>query len=207
MLPSVWWQNVWSINKIMNSKLVLVTGGTRSGKSEFAEKYLQAYTKKAAYIATAEILDEEMQKRVELHQARRDSFWENYEAPYQAEKIVTNLPASVEGVLLDCLTIYTANLLYQVENKENFMEKVAFIQNEIAKLIIASKQTGKLSVFVTNEVGAGIVPANKLSREYCDISGWVNQQVANACDEVYFVVCGQAVDVKKYAHVLPSKVV
>lgn len=188
----------------MKSKLVLVTGGARSGKSEFAERYIKAYSKKSAYIATAEILDEEMKQRVDLHQARRDSFWENYEAPYHAEKIVDKLPASVDSFLLDCLTIYTANLLYQAEQQHDSQDKPVFVQNEIAKLITASKQTNKLAVFVTNEVGAGIVPENKLAREYRDIAGWVNQQVAAACDEVFLVVCGQAIDLKKFACVLPK---
>lgn len=190
----------------MKSKLVLVTGGARSGKSEFAERYIKAYSKKSAYIATAEILDEEMKQRVDLHQARRDSFWQNYEAPECAENIVRDLPATVDSFLLDCLTIYTANLLYKAENKQDFSEKAQYVQAEIAKLIAASKQTNKLAVFVTNEVGAGIVPENKLAREYRDIAGWVNQQVAEVCDEVFLVVCGQAIDLKKFSYILPKQI-
>ena len=177
----------------MPAKIVLVTGGARSGKSEFAEKYVLHYGAKCAYIATAEILDEEMAERVRLHKARRPrTRWINFEAPSNAHE--------ADGVLFDCLTLYMSNLLYGKNAPQGTTEeKAQVVKAEIAKLIEAAEAGGKITVFVTNEVGAGIVPENAMAREYRDIAGWVNQQVADAADSVFYCVAGQAVDMKKLA--------
>lgn len=186
----------------MESKLVLVTGGSRSGKSEFAEKYVLHYSPKCDYIATAEILDDEMAERVRLHQQRRaDGRWVNHEAPYHADEVFAKLTAETGAVLFDCLTVYMANLMYgKGAPQGSFMERCEFVFAEIDKLLLAARNSGKLVVFVTNEVGGGIVPANKVAREYSDLSGWVNQRVAAACEQVFYCVAGQAVDVKKLAY-------
>lgn len=185
----------------MHKEMVLVTGGARSGKSEFAERLVLHYGRKCAYIATAEIFDDEMAERVRIHQERRSpQRWNNYEAPYGAEKTLAEAGNEVDVILFDCLTLYMSNLMYgKVAIKGTFEEKVAFVRNEIAKLLAAAKQIGKLVVFVTNEVGSGIVPDNQMAREYRDLAGWVNQQVAEACDRVFYCIAGQAVDVKKLA--------
>lgn len=184
----------------MSGKLIMVTGGARSGKSEFAERYVLHYSPKCDYIATAEILDEEMAERVRLHQARRDARWVNHEAPYHAENIFAALGNETKAVLFDCLTIYMANLLYgKNAPKGEFLERCNVVLAEIDKLLAAARACGKIVVFVTNEVGSGIVPDNQMAREYRDLAGWVNQKVAEAADNVYYCVAGQAVDVKKLA--------
>lgn len=184
----------------MSGKIVLVTGGARSGKSEFAERYVLHYSPKCDYIATAEILDDEMAERVRLHRERRDERWLNHEAPYHAEAVLAALGPETGAVLFDCLTIYMANLLYGKEAPlGEFLERCDFVLAEIDKLLAAAKACGKIVVFVTNEVGSGIVPDNQMAREYRDLAGWVNQRVAEAADEVYLCVAGQAVDVKKLA--------
>ena len=95
----------------MAGKLILVTGGARSGKSEFAERYVLHYSPKCDYIATAEILDEEMAERVRLHRERRnDGRWVNHEAPYEAEKVFASLGEDTQAVLFDCLTISMAKM-------------------------------------------------------------------------------------------------
>ena len=189
----------------MTGKLILVTGGARSGKSEFAEKFMRAYTKKTAYIATAEILDEEMRERVHMHKLRRmDDFWLNFEAPHDAHTVMTNLPDEVEGILFDCLTLYVSNMIYENYETTTFAEKIATVKENITKLSQAARLSGKTVLFVTNEVGLGIVPDNELAREYRDIIGWVNQWMAESCDKVFFTVCGQAVDVKQLAFRLPD---
>lgn len=188
------------VNFIMTSELVMVTGGARSGKSEFAEQYVLHYAPKCDYIATAEILDEEMAERVRLHRARRDARWVNHEAPYHAEETFAKLGADTGCVLFDCLTIYMCNLFYGKNAPEgDFLERCDYVFAEIDKLIAAAKASGKRVVFVTNEVGAGIVPENKMAREYRDLAGWVNQRVAQAADKVFYCVAGQAVDMKKLA--------
>lgn len=184
----------------MKNEMILVTGGARSGKSEFAERFVLHYGKLCAYIATAEIFDDEMAKRVEVHQSRRSpQRWKNYEAPYEAEKTMAEAGNVVDAILFDCLTLYMSNLMYGGKNSRTFEEKVVFVKNEIEKLMTAARATNKLVVFVTNEVGSGIVPENVMAREYRDIAGWVNQQVAESCDRVFYCVAGQAVDIKKMA--------
>lgn len=186
----------------MQGKIVLVTGGSRSGKSEFAERYVLHFSPKCDYIATAEVLDEEMAYRVKLHQERRNGGrWFNYEAPYHAEEVFASLGNESQAVLFDCLTIYMANLMYGKNTPQgDFKTKCAYVLEEIDKLIEAAKKCGKLVVFVTNEVGGGIVPDNAMAREYSDLSGWVNQKVAAAADNVFYCVAGQAVDMKKLAY-------
>ena len=190
----------------MAGKLILVTGGARSGKSEFAERFIRNYTDKTAYIATAEILDEEMKERVLLHKQRREEdFWLNLEAPSNAQELINKIPAEVQGILFDCLTIYVCNLMYTHLDGLPFMKKVEIIKQEIAEILLACRKSGKLVVFVSNEVGLGIVPANKMAREYRDVIGWINQQVAASCEHVFLTVCGQALDIKKMAFKLPKQ--
>lgn len=179
----------------------MVTGGARSGKSEFAESYVLHYSPKCDYIATAEILDEEMAERVRLHRERRDNGrWINHEAPYHAEEIFAKLGDETKCVLFDCLTIYMSNLLYGKEAPEGeFLHRCEIILADIEKVLKAARKCGKIVVFVTNEVGGGIVPDNQMAREYRDLAGWVNQKVAEEADHVYYCVAGQAVDVKKLA--------
>ncbi len=184
----------------MSGKIVMVTGGARSGKSEFAESYVMHYSPKCDYIATAEILDEEMAERVRLHRERRDARWINHEAPYHADKVFAALGAETQAVLFDCLTIYMSNLFYGKEAPQGeFLQRCDVVLAEIDKLLAAAQACGKRVVFVTNEVGSGIVPDNQMAREYRDLAGWVNQRVAQAADHVYYCVAGQAVDVKKLA--------
>ena len=159
------------------------------------------YGAKCAYIATAEILDEEMAERVRLHKARRPrTRWINFEAPYNAHEVLCEAAQEADAVLFDCLTLYMSNLLYGKNAPQGTTEeKAQVVKAEIAKLIEAAEAGGKITVFVTNEVGAGIVPGNAMAREYRDIAGWVNQQVADAADSVFYCVAGQAVDMKKLA--------
>ena len=154
-----------------------------------------------AYIATAEIFDDEMAERVRLHQERRSpQRWNNYEAPYAAEQVMVEAGKEADAILFDCLTLYMSNLMYgKVAIAGTFEEKVTFVKGEIVKLLEAARKTEKLVVFVTNEVGGGIVPDNVMAREYRDLAGWINQQVADVCDRVFYCVAGQAVDLKKMA--------
>ena len=190
--------------KQMAGKLIMVTGGARSGKSEFAEQYVLHYAPKCDYIATAEVLDQEMAERVRLHRQRRNyGRWVNHEAPYEAYKTFASLGEETGAVLFDCLTIYMANLFYGKNapdpDKVDFLHRCEYVYGEIDKLLAAAHDCGKIVVFVTNEVGSGIVPDNLMAREYRDLAGWVNQRVAAACDKVFLCVAGQAVDMKKLA--------
>jgi len=179
---------------------VLVLGGARSGKSEFAEKYVLHSGQRCGYIATAEVLDEEMKERVALHKKRRGGRWTTFEAPYEAEKAISGAADECDAFLFDDVTIYLANLLYGRNMLEGGLkEKMPVVREKIDGLLKAARGTGKTFVMVSNEVGCSIVPENAMAREYRDIAGWVNQQIGNEADEVYLVVAGQAVDVKRLA--------
>lgn len=185
--------------------LILVTGGARSGKSEFAERYVEKYATKAGYIATAEVLDDEMGRRVELHRQRRSSsFWTTYEYPQNAEQVFAQLPSDIDMVLFDCLTVYVANMMYGNFEKSTPEDVLLLVKENVQKLLDAANVSGRTVVFVTNEVGCGIVPDNYLAREYRDVIGVVNTMVAKACDKLFLTVCGHAVDIKKISEQLSN---
>ncbi len=181
------------------ARLVLVTGGARSGKSSFAERYVAAHGERIAYIATAQIFDDEMRYRVKLHRARRPAAWQTYEAPFDAENAIAEAAKTHDALLFDCLTVYLSNLLCQLPEEQLKDEDAVYklAQDAAQKLISAAQASGALCVFVTNEVGAGIVPENALARLYRDIAGLTNQAFARAAEEVYLTVSGIPVELKK----------
>ena len=190
----------------MQSKIILVTGGSRSGKSEFAEKLVKSFPGKCAYIATAEVLDEEMRFRVDKHRSRRKSdFWINYEAPLNAHEIIDSLPKEANTILFDCLTIYITNLIFGKDYESlNDEDKHKKLVSAMKNLLEAMQKSGKTVVIVTNEVGSGIVPLESMSRDFRDLAGYANQLTAEISDEVYLVICGIAVELKKIATELKS---
>ena len=124
-----------------------------------------------------------------------------FEAPFAAEQVLTQVGSDFPVVLFDCLTLYTANLLL-AEQSENVEVRRNHVLQQADLLVQAAQASSAILIFVSNEVGMGIVPDNALSREYRDLSGWINQKVAAVADEVYLVVSGLAVDVKKLAVVI-----
>ena len=184
-------------------RLVLVTGGARSGKSSFAERYVASHGEKIAYIATAQIFDDEMRYRVKLHRERRPSDWQTYEAPFAAENAIAEAAETHDTLLFDCLTVYLSNLLCQLSEEQLRDEDAVYrlAQDTAAKLIAAAQASGALCVFVTNEVGAGIVPENALARLYRDIAGLTNQAFARAAEAVYLTISGIPVEIK---HLTPQ---
>ena len=183
------------------AKIILITGGARSGKSAFAEKLARQAGPRVAYIATAEVGDGEMAERVALHRRRRPAEWETYEAPMQAENAIDVIVAAkqTELILFDCLTVYTSNaVLAQPEDAPVPLRRDAVLAAADRLLEAAGRFPGVV-LFVTNEVGDGIVPDNALAREYRDLAGLVNQKAAQAATEVYWVVCGLPVEIKRQA--------
>ncbi|MBP2627074.1 MAG: Adenosylcobinamide-phosphate guanylyltransferase [Firmicutes bacterium] len=183
----------------MSGKIILVTGGARSGKSLFAEQYAIAQGGHMAYIATAQIYDQEMESRVALHRQRRADNWQTFEAPYDAHQAVELAAKEATIILFDCLTLYTSNLLLSPNTPNQPEETYQYIMKEIDKLLASARASEATVLFVTNEVGMGIVPDNALARQYRDIAGMVNQKVAAYADEVYLVISGLAVEIKKIA--------
>lgn len=178
-------------------RIILVTGGARSGKSRFAEQYVARVGRHIGYIATAEVYDEEMAFRVKLHRQRRPAEWKTYEAPLDAHKALREAGRECDAVLFDCLTLYMSNILCSLDSIADSHQNYSLAKEKLDALIEQAKANQGTTVFVTNEVGSGIVPGEHLSREYRDIAGIANQWMARAADEVYLVVCGLAVNIKK----------
>ena len=180
-------------------KIILVTGGARSGKSKFAENLaLKIGGGKAAYIATAQIFDDEMAHRVKLHKARRKENWITFESPFNADKSISFAAESFDAILFDCVTIYLSNFICAA-NLDDVEKIYRDAENLINRLIDAAEKSGATIIFVSNEVGAGIVPENKLARIFRDIAGLANQNIAAHAEKVFLSVAGIAVDIKNFA--------
>jgi adenosylcobinamide kinase/adenosylcobinamide-phosphate guanylyltransferase len=165
--------------------IILITGGARSGKSVRAEARAKAFVGKPVYIATAEALDSEMRERIARHRARRGNEWIEHETPLE---LVPALKATDGGGarLVDCLTLWLSNLVHA---ERDWL-------NETAKLAETLRAQKNPVVLVTNEVGLGIVPDNALARQFRDAAGIMNQMMAQAADEVEFIVAGLPMRVK-----------
>ena len=179
-------------------KIVLITGGARSGKSKFAENYVADTGKDIAYIATSQIFDDEMAYRVKLHRQRRPANWQTFEAPFNAHEAIKEAFKAHDTILFDCLTLYLSNYLCQEEAQSLSLDDLSDNVSMLMKELISAVRsvTNKTCVFVTNEVGAGIVPENELARKYRDLAGLCNQQIAKTADEVYLVVSGIPLQIK-----------
>ncbi len=173
----------------MSKKTFLVTGGCRSGKSKHALALGNRFTGKKIYLATAEALDSEMKTRIAIHKEERDSSWTTVEEPQDPTSAIRNIDSEDSVILLDCLSIWIANLLLADRKREDILEQTQIL----AETSVESRAS---VIIVTNEVGAGIVPDNKLAREYRDIIGEANQIVASYFDEVAHCVSGIPVTIK-----------
>lgn len=184
------------------SKIILVTGGARSGKSNFAESLCINRNNSTAYIATSIPFDDEMKDRVKKHKESRPQNWRTYEIYKDIYSIIDNISKEHETVILDCVTLLVNNLMftYGIEideaTSEDINELEDYIKKQVNKLLNEVEKTNLYFVIVTNELGMGVVPANKLSRVYSDIVGRINQQISSRSDEVYFVVSGIPMKVK-----------
>lgn len=182
---------------------VLITGGARSGKSRFAEQYAARTGTSGIYIATSQTLDDEMRDRVRRHRLRRDSssfVWQTVEEPFDLSGAILKSSGSV--VLIDCLTLWLTNWLLRYEHEEDPEAKVMAKVEELAAVFAAYPLTGSI-IAVTNEVGDGIVPEYPLGRQFRDLAGWMNQRLAEVCEEVFLVTAGIPVELKSIAYRFP----
>ena len=166
--------------------VTLILGGARSGKSRHAESLVDRHPGRRVYLATAEILDDEMAARVKAHRDRRDSDWKTVEEPLELARALKAETEQGAAVLVDCLTLWLGNLLGKARDAEA----------EIAGLIDAVHQFGGPVVFVSNEVGLGIVPDNALARRFRDLAGILHQRLAEKADRVLFIAAGLPMTLK-----------
>ncbi len=180
----------------------LVTGGARSGKSSYAERVVAERGDDICYIATAIAFDSGMQNRIAKHRRQRPPNWQTVEQYAQLGDLIAANAGRYDAYLLDCVTIMVSNLMFDsgldfdVASEAEIDLLETSIREEIEKLIDAIVAANDNFVFVSNEIGYGIVPQNRMARYFRDIAGRVNQYIAARADAVTLVVCGQPVEVK-----------
>ena len=168
------------------AKSILITGGARSGKSVLAERMTLGLGHAALYVATAQAFDAEMAERIDRHRARRGAEWDTLDAPLDLVDALADSDASGLPRLVDCITLWLSNLM--LADRDWHAEMAAL--TELVPTLCAPV------VFVTNEVGSGIVPENALARAYRDAAGLTNQRLAEACDDLWLCVSGYPLQVK-----------
>ncbi|WP_291635565.1 bifunctional adenosylcobinamide kinase/adenosylcobinamide-phosphate guanylyltransferase [Clostridium sp.] len=184
-------------------KIILITGGARSGKSTYAEKLAKEAKGGVLYIATSIPFDDEMKDRVKKHKERRPATWYTFEGYKNLEQVFDNVQMQFDTILLDCITIMVTNLMFD-QVGDNFddlndqdidkMEKG--ILQEIDNFLCEAEKNLKTIILVTNEIGSGIVPEYKMARVFRDIAGRANQYIASRAMEVHMVVCGIPIKIK-----------
>ena len=167
-------------------QVVLITGGSRSGKSSYAEKMALERSDNPVYLATARIWDEEFRERVRRHQERRGPQWTNIEE----EKYLSRHDLSGHVVVVDCLTLWCTNFFFDLESD---VDRALEAAKEEFDRLIAQDAT---FLFVTNEIGMGGTSDNEIQRKFTDLQGWMNQYAASRADEVVLMVCGIPVKIK-----------
>ena len=171
--------------------LILVTGGSRSGKSGYALERAGRCEGPRLFIATAQAFDDEMVRRIEAHKKARSPGWKLVEEPLRVAEAVSEALTRCRTVVVDCVTLWMSNLLLR---GDGFGEADAARCAE--ELASAARVPDSTIIVVTNEVGSGVVPDNELARRFRDCAGRANQVIARAADEVQFLVSGIAVQVK-----------
>lgn len=181
------------------SKIILVTGGSRSGKSSFGEKLLKEENN-VLYIATSIITDDEMRERVAVHKKSRNQNWETFEGYKNLGEVIKE--SKCGHIMLECVTTMITNLMFDKYTEFENLSKadIQILEKDISSqfndIITSCREFDKEIVIITNEVGFGLVSEYKLGRIFTDISGRINQLIARLSDEAYLVVSGLPIKLK-----------
>lgn len=168
-------------------KITLITGGQRSGKSNYAQKLALSLSSQPVYMATSRVWDEEHRRRIEKHKADRGSEWINIEEEKELSK--HNLKDKV--ILIDCITLWATNYFFDMQADTEIVLEALKIEFDRFTAHDA------IYIFVTNEIGMGEMSQNDLQRKFADLQGWLNQYIAQKADEVYLMVSGIPVKIKQ----------
>ena len=167
----------------MNKKIIFITGGVRSGKSQFAMDLAEGFPDPKAYLATAQALDEEMARRIRNHRQRRPEGWQTFEEPLSVSKVIRDYGNDLALIVLDCVTLWISNAMMAGWEESRVLEET--------ETFLREGRNARCSVIlVGNEVGWGIVPDNPAARIFRDLSGSVQQKIAAEANEVFFMVSG-----------------
>ena len=168
------------------TKIILITGGQRSGKSAYAQRLALSMETNPIYLATSRIWDEEHRARIEKHKADRGSEWKNIEE----EKELSKYDFTHKVVLIDCVTLWATNYFFDLRSDTD--KALEALKMEFDKLV----QQNACFIFVTNEIGMGEMSQNELQRKFADLQGWINQYIAQKADTMYLMVSGIPLSVK-----------
>ena len=166
--------------------IILITGGTRSGKSSYAQKLALEMSSNPVYVATAKVWDEDFKERVDKHKSSRDERWINMEE----QRNVSDLPLSGKVAVVDCVTLWLTNFFS--DHKYQIDPSLVAIQKEID----AMKEMDASYIIITNEIGMGVHAETEIGRKFTDLQGWANQYIASIADKVIFMVSGIPVTIK-----------
>ena len=167
------------------SKIILITGGQRSGKSTQAERMALSLSTNPVYVATAHIWDDEFRERVRIHQQRRGPQWTNIEE----ERYLSRHDLAGHVAIIDCVTLWLTNFFFDNQDVDQTLE----LAKQEFDRFTAHDAT---YIFVTNEIGSGGTSDNALQRRFTDLEGWMNQYIAARADEVYLMVSGIQMKIK-----------
>jgi adenosylcobinamide kinase/adenosylcobinamide-phosphate guanylyltransferase len=170
--------------------IIFVTGGARSGKSDFVQELAEKLEGKRLFIATAEALDDEMKERIRKHQEKRGDRWNTIEEPLDLGNAIRSVSNSYRTILVDCLTVWLSNLLMEYKDEDEIISEM------MDDFFTSMDNFEETIIVVSNEVGLGIVPDNELARIYRDKLGFLNQRMAKRADHVYVLISGIPVKIK-----------
>lgn len=188
----------------MAKKFILILGGARSGKSSLARQMAEKLGEKVLFVATGQPLDDEMALRIAEHKRKRPENWRTLEIDIQVGQKLQEQLGDADVVLLDCVTLLVSNILTKevgelpchFERSEAISEAEKRVIDEVEELIECIDTHESTFIVVSNEVGLGLVPENKLGRVYRDLLGKANQLLARHADEVYFMASGIPLKIK-----------
>jgi adenosylcobinamide kinase/adenosylcobinamide-phosphate guanylyltransferase len=186
--------------RILSKKCILIIGGAGSGKSHFAQELASKLGETVLFVATAEAGDEEMRQRIEEHKRRRPAAWGTLEVTTQVGSQILEKIGDAQVVIVDCITLLVNNIFSQCNDQTGKQIDAPLIEKrlmtEVGELIECINRLDAGFIIVTNEVGLGLVPANRLGRLYRDLLARANRMLAQTADEVYLMVAGLPVPIK-----------